>query len=71
MFRWLSDSQEQVGSEICICRGELEVIESRLLMSVNAISRMVGIDREPDDEQRPERADEWAPAVDDGGAWWI
>jgi hypothetical protein len=71
MFRWLGDSQEQAGSEIRICRGELEVMESRLLMSVNAISRLVGIDRDAEDDVGAEGADAGAPALDDGGAWWI
>ena len=71
MLRWLSDSQEQAGSEICTCRGEMEVMESQLLMSVNTISRMVGVDGEAEDDKGVEDSDWAASGVDDGGAWWI
>ena len=71
MFRWLSDSDGAAVSEICSCRGEMEVMESQLLMSVNTISRIVGtdVDREADGEVA--EPGNWAPDVEDGGAWWI
>jgi len=42
MLRWLFDSEESATREHCVCRGEMEVMESHLLMSVTAISRIVG-----------------------------
>jgi len=48
MFRWLFHSEDQATSEICTCRGEMEVMECNLLMSVTAISRMVGPNRYDD-----------------------
>jgi len=44
MLRWLFDSEERPASEICTCRGDMEVMESCLLKSVTAISRIVGPD---------------------------
>ena len=71
MFRWLTYIEEHAASEICTCRGEMEVMESRLLMSVNTISRMV--DPEPDREAAGsiENTKVAAGNFEDGGAWWI
>lgn len=71
MFRWLSNQEEHATSEVCSCRGEMEVMESRLLMSVNTISRMVGPDRDPRSEGEVEVRDTSASGADEGGAWWI
>ena len=70
MLRWLFDTEEQPGSEICTCRGEMEVVESCLLMSVTAISRIVGPnccheaqdEREDGTLRRVARADHWQSA---------
>jgi len=71
MFRWLTYIEDHAASEICTCRGEMEVMESRLLMSVNTISRMV--EPEPDREAAGniENANLPAGNFDEGGAWWI
>ena len=71
MLRWLSDSEEQRMSEICTCRGEMEVMESQLLMSVTAISRMVGPDRAAQIRGDGEDSSPLALSAEDDGAWWI
>ena len=71
MLQWLSDSVEQSMSETCICRGEMEVMESQLLMSVTAISRMVGPDCEPEINAEVEDPDPLALSAEDDGIWWI
>ena len=71
MLRWLSDSEEQRMSEICTCRGDMEVMESQLLMSVTAISRMVGPDRDPEIQGDAEDPGPPALSAEDDGVWWI
>ena len=71
MLRWLSDSEEQRMSEICTCRGEMEVMESQLLMSVTAISRMVGPECDPEIHGEGEDPDPLALSAEDDGIWWI
>jgi len=70
MFQWLT-SEAQATSEICNCRGEMEVMESQLLMSVNTISRMVDGDREIHVDGEIAGGKILAPIVEDGEAWWI
>ena len=71
MFRWLTYIEENAASEVCTCRGEMEVMESRLLMSVNTISRMV--DPNPDRAAAGNIENGTLPPAncEDGGAWWI
>ena len=71
MLRWLSDSEEQATSEICTCRGEMEVMESQLLMSVTAISRMVGPNLDPEIHRENEDPNPPALSAEDDGVWWI
>ena len=59
MLRWLIDGEQQVESESCTCRGELEVMESRLLMSVTAISRIVGPNGYPQVDGQGEEIPAW------------
>ena len=71
MLLWLSDSEEQPTSEICTCRGEMEVMESQLLMSVTAISRMVGPTGDPEIHGEDEDPDPPALGAEYDGIWWI
>jgi len=59
MLRWLIDGEHPVESVGCTCRGEPEVMESRLLMSVTAISRIVGPNRYPQVEGEGEEIPAW------------
>jgi hypothetical protein len=48
----------------------MEVVEVRLLMSVNTISRMAP-DCDPTADAEVEDRDPLASGTEDGGAWWL
>lgn len=71
MWRWLTGLDEWAMSDTCICRGEMEVMEGRMLTSVNTISRMVGLEGDSGLGREGQEQDAALIEAEAAGPWWI